>query len=156
MNFLKRLASLFTGGGGGGGSNRYLTVYVLSQRCNEPLNGQVDLLNELSKPDEGEYAYYTRKVLHTTGERRCFAQVEIELYFNQDKKVAHHQVTGGRWLTADEYAAEWKRFNAPPEEEPTSDSASIAAPSTTITTTITPTTSTPTTPQQTSEESDHA
>ena len=149
MNFLKRLASLFTGGGGGAGNKRYLTIYVLSQRCNEPLSGQVDLLNELSKPDEGEYAYYTRKVLHTTGERRCFAQVEVELYFSQDKQVVHHQITGGRWLTAGEYTAELERFNAPPEEEPASDSASVSTPST-------PTSSTPTTPQTNPEESDHA
>ena len=37
MNFLKKLASLFTGGGGGGGgSNRALPIYVFSNRCREP------------------------------------------------------------------------------------------------------------------------
>lgn len=118
MNLLKRLAGLFSGGGGvPSGDKRYLTIYVLSRRCNEPISGQVDLLNELSKTDEGEYAYYTRKVLHTTGERRCFSQVEINLYFNQDKRVTHHEVEGGRWLTSDEYAVELARFNAPPEED---------------------------------------
>ena len=118
MNLLKRLASLFSGGGAPSADKRYLTVYALSRRCNEPVSGQVDLLNELSKPDESEYAFYTRKVLHTSGERRCFSQVEISLYFNQDKKVVHHEVEGGRWLTSDEYAVELARFNAPlPEEE---------------------------------------
>lgn len=121
MNLFKRLASFFSGSGGssnsGSGNSRYLTVYVLSRRCNEPISGQIDLLNELSKPDEGDYAYYTRKVLHTTGERRCFSQVEINLYLNQDKKVVHHEVEGGRWLSADEYAVELTRFNAPPPEE---------------------------------------
>jgi hypothetical protein len=117
MNFLKRLASLFGGGGAPRADKRYLTVYVLSRRCNEPVSGQVDLLNELSKPDEGDYAFYTRKVLHTTGERRCFSQVEINLYFNQDKVVVHHEVEGGRWLTSAEYEVELARFNAPPTEE---------------------------------------
>lgn len=115
MNLLKRLASLFSGGGGS--NSRYLTVYVLNRRCNEPILGQIDLLNSLSKPDEGEYAYYTRKVLHTTGERRCFSQVEINLYLDKDKKVVHHEVEGGRWLSSDEYYAELERFNAPPPEE---------------------------------------
>ncbi len=96
---------------------RYLTIYVLSRRCNEPISGQVDLLNELSKPDEGNYAFYTRKVLHTTGEHRCFSQVEINLYFNQDKVVVHHEVEGGRWLTSDEFEVELARFNAPPPED---------------------------------------
>jgi hypothetical protein len=117
MNLLKRLANLFRGGGAPRSDKRYVTIYVLSHRCNEPISGQVDLLNELSKPDEGEYAYYTRKVLHTTGEHRCFSQVEINLYFNQDKQIVHHEVEGGRWLTSDEYGAELARFNAPPPEE---------------------------------------
>jgi hypothetical protein len=118
MNPFKWLANLFGGGGAPRADKRYLTIYVLSRRCNEPISGQVDLLNELSKTDEGNYAYFTRKVLHTTGERRCFSQVEIQLYFNQDKQVAHQEVEGGRWLTSDEYAVELARFNAPrPEEE---------------------------------------
>ena len=126
MNLLKKFANLLMGGGAPNADKRYLTVYVLSRRCNEPVSGQVDLLNELSKTDEGDHAYYTRKVLHTTGESRCFAQVEIELYFNQDKKVINHEVTGGRWLTSDEYEAELARFNAPPEE-PEEDEALDAA-----------------------------
>ena len=118
MNFLKRLASLFGGGGAPSSDKRYLTIYALSRRCNEPVSGQVDLLNELSKPDEGEYAYYTRKVLHTTGERRCFSEVEVQLYFDQNKQIVHQEVEGGRWLTSDEYTAELARFNAPlPEED---------------------------------------
>ena len=117
MNLLKRLASLFSGGGGNAADKRYLTIYALSRRCNEPVSGQVDLLNELSKPDEGDYAFYTRKVLHTTGERRCFSQVEIQIYFDQNKQVVHHEVEGGRWLSSEEYAAELARFNAPPPDE---------------------------------------
>lgn len=130
MNLLKRLASLFSGGGAPSADKRYLTVYALSRRCNEPVSGQVDLLNELSKPDESEYAFYTRKVLHTSGERRCFSQVEINLYFNQDKQVVHHEVEGGRWLTSDAYAVELARFNAPlPEEETEEEEVNVASPS---------------------------
>ena len=116
MNFLRQLANLFSGGGRRSGNNRYLTIYVLSRRCNEPVMGQVDLLNELSQPDEGDYAFHTRKGLHTSGERRCFAQVEVSLYFDSNKKVVHHEVQGGTWLTADEYYVELERFNTPPEE----------------------------------------
>lgn len=121
MNLFKRLASLFGGGGTPRADKRYMTVYALSRRCNEPVSGQVDLLNELSKPDDGEYAYYTRKVLHTTGENRCFSQVEINLYFNQDKQIVHYDVEGGRWLTSEEYTAELTRFNTPPPEDDTVD-----------------------------------
>lgn len=115
MNFFRQLGRLFAGGGRAGG-NRYLTVYVLSRRCREPLSGQIDLYNEISATEEGGYAYYTRKVLHTSGDRRCFDQVEVNLYFDQNKKIAHHEVEGGSWLTEAEYATELARFNAPPDE----------------------------------------
>lgn len=115
MNFFKSLTSLFSGKRTS--SSRYLTIYVLSRRCNEPIAGQIDLLNELSQPDEGDSAYYVRKVFRTSGQKRCFDQVEIELWLNKDKQVVEHEVQGGRWLEAEEYETELARFNAPPEEE---------------------------------------
>ena len=50
MSFWERIASLFKGGGSSG--NRLLDIYVLSRRCNEPIAGQVDLFNELSRTEE--------------------------------------------------------------------------------------------------------
>lgn len=116
MNFLKRLASLFTGGGGGGANGRFYSIYVLSRRCNEPIAGQIDLLNELSLTEEDDSTYYGRKVLHTSGERRCFDQVEVLLWFDRNKQLLRQEVWGGRWLEADEYERELARFNAPPAE----------------------------------------
>ncbi len=116
MNFLKRLASLFTGGGGGGTNSRFYPIYVLSRRCNEPITGQIDLLNELSLTEEDDSAYYGRKVLHTSGERRCFDQVEVLLWFDRNKRLLRQEVWGGTWLEADAYERELTRFNAPPEE----------------------------------------
>jgi hypothetical protein len=115
MNFFKRLTSLFSGGSAP--TNRHLTIYVLSRRCNEPIAGQIDLLNELSQPDEGDSAYYVRKVFSTSGQKRCFGQVEVELWLNSNKQVTEHTVQGGRWLEAEEYERELARFNAPPPEE---------------------------------------
>jgi hypothetical protein len=112
MNFFRRLF----GGKPTSSAGRMLPIYVLDRRCNEPIAGQVDLFNELSQAEEGEYVYHTRKVLHTSGERRCFSQVEVNLYFDRDKQLVHHEVAGGRWLDATEYQAELARFNAPPEE----------------------------------------
>jgi hypothetical protein len=123
MNLFKRLAALFTGGGSPRADSRYLTIYLLSRRCNEPVSGQVDLLNELSASEDSQYTFFTRKVIHTSGQRRCFSQVEASLYFNQSKQVVHHEVEGGRWLTEEEYAQELARFNAPPEEEESGDSS---------------------------------
>ncbi len=116
MNFFQRLLSLFTGGGRSSGG-RWMSIYVISRRCNEPLSAQVDLLNALSGSDDSDAAFYTRKVLQGTGANRCFAQVEVELWFDSQRKLLRHHVEGGRWLTEDEYAAEVERINAPPETE---------------------------------------
>lgn len=112
MNFLKNLF----GGGQRGDSGRFIPVYVLSYRCNEPIASRLDTMSELSV-DDGEHAYYVRKVLHTSGERRCFGQVEIEVWLDRNKRIVAHDVSGGRWLEPEEYEAELARFNAPPEEE---------------------------------------
>jgi hypothetical protein len=115
MNFFQRILNFFSGRATP--KSRYLSFYVLSTRCNEPLMGQVDTQNELSQTDEGEYPLYARKVLATSGKNRCFSQVEVELWFNQNKQIAKHEVQGGRWLDADEYLAEVARSNEQGNEE---------------------------------------
>jgi hypothetical protein len=108
MGFLARLfGPLF--GKAPTGSGRYLTVYALSHRCHEAVTGQIDLMNEISLDDEGKGGYYVRKVLHTSGKGRCFAEVEIEAWLDGNKRLLRQEVHGGRALTADEYAAEVER-----------------------------------------------
>lgn len=103
MNIFKRIASFFTGGGGATGDNRYFPIHVLSRRCREPLTGQIDLLNELSLTEEDDSAFYTRKVLHTTGRTRCFDQVEVLLWFDKNKQLLRQEVWGGEWLEDEAY-----------------------------------------------------
>ncbi|MEZ4860316.1 MAG: hypothetical protein R3C14_03385 [Caldilineaceae bacterium] len=111
MNFLQRIAQLFRGGAGGGG-DRHFPIYVMSRRCREPLAGQVDMLNELSVVEEDDAAYYTRKVLHTAGQQRCFDQVEVLLWFDGNKQLLRQEVWGGSWLEADAYASAVAEFQA--------------------------------------------
>jgi hypothetical protein len=94
------------------GDDRYLAIYVWSNRCREPIAGQVDLMNETSLTDAGDGSYYVRKVIHSSGKHRCFDQVEVELWLNDKKRVVNQAVTGGRWLTAQEYDAEVARVAA--------------------------------------------
>ncbi len=118
MSLFDSLKKLFSGGSGGASqsSRQAFTIYVQDHRCGEPVQGEVNMLNELSKGDDNA-EFYVRKVLHTTGKKRCFSQVEVELWFDTRRNFLRHQITGGKWLTADEYTAALERFNAPPEEE---------------------------------------
>jgi hypothetical protein len=106
MSFLSKLFGPLFGAKPPSGSDRYLAVYVFSNRCREPLAGQVDLMNEISQDDESQGGYYVRKVLHTSGKGRCFGEVEVELWLDRNKRLQRQEVHGGRWLSADEYAAE--------------------------------------------------
>lgn len=103
MSFFQRLAALFSGRPSSG--QRYLTIYVLSNRCREPIVAQIDTLNELSLTDEGEHPYFVRKLLHSSGRNRCFDQVEVQVWFDKNKHIAAKEVSGGRWLEQDEYEA---------------------------------------------------
>ena len=105
MNFFTKLLNSFKGRPPTG-SDRYLAVYVFSNRCREPVAGQIDLMNETSLDDESNGGYYVRKVLHTSGRDRCFGQVEIEVWLDANKRLVRQEVQGGRWLTAEEYALE--------------------------------------------------
>jgi hypothetical protein len=116
MSFWSRISKLITGGASS--DDRSLPIYVLSKRCNEPIAGQVDLFNELSRTEDDDSGYFTRKVLHTSGDNRCFDQVEVNLWFDGNKRLKNHEVSGGRWLEADEYDAELARYNAPPDDTP--------------------------------------
>ena len=116
MGIFSRLVALFSGKAPGG-SDRYLPIYVIDHRCREPIAGQIDLLNELSVVEEETGGgYFVRKVLHTSGEARCFSQVEVQLWLDSKKRIVEQEVQGGRWLTVEEYAAEMGRRAAEAEE----------------------------------------
>ncbi len=102
----------------GTGDDRYLTVFLYSNRCREALHARIDRMNELSIAEPSDdvdadpesvtppnAAWYVRKVVHTSGERRCFGEVEVELWLDNRKQVIQHVVKGGRWLEEDEYNA---------------------------------------------------
>ena len=110
MNILQRIANLFRGNPS---SDRMMSIYAMAHRSKELVSGKVDLYSELSlADDEGSDGYYVRKVLYTSGQSRIFEQVEIELWFDRNKRLDRHEVTGGRWLDAEAYAQEMSKIDA--------------------------------------------
>jgi hypothetical protein len=99
MGFFRRLFGM----GPAKVDSRYFPFYVYSQRCNEPLAGKIDTMNELSISEDADAAWYSRKVVHSSGRARCFDQIEVEVWFDANKAPVRRNVTGGLWLEADEY-----------------------------------------------------
>ncbi|MCC7362359.1 MAG: hypothetical protein IT317_22960 [Anaerolineales bacterium] len=99
MSFLKLLASLFTPARER--PRRYvLPLSVQCHRCGEVIHGEINLANDLSadygEDGGGATTYVCRKVL--VGAGRCFQQIELELTFDEGRKILQQHVTGGKLL----------------------------------------------------------
>ena len=63
---------------------------------------RVDLYNDLSTDyDDPHLGFYCRKVL--MGTSRCFQQIEVNLKFDEKRKLTESQVTGGQLISRGEF-----------------------------------------------------
>jgi hypothetical protein len=79
-------------------------IFVRCSKCGETIEARIDLRNDLSIQygDDGEADYfYTRKSL--VGSSLCFERVEIELTFDDDRKLIGRNITGGEFLSEEEF-----------------------------------------------------
>jgi len=102
MNFLKRI---FGGGSSGGakatGDPNGLYFYVRPRGCEEVVRVRIDRNNDLSASDTGDQLWVHKYVRGTT----CFQQVELDLYFNNNRQLSNSEVQGGALVTEAEYQA---------------------------------------------------
>ncbi len=109
MGFLKKLFSSFSGGGREADESYIHREYVRCARCGESLAVRVDLRNELTAQYDGaedaEGAYICRKGIVGSGRTRCFQQIEVELTFDANRQLLSRSVTGGEFITRDEFEA---------------------------------------------------
>jgi hypothetical protein len=103
MDFLKKL---FGGGGDKSGSRSFggdpdgLYYYVQPRGCDEVVRVRVHRYNELSERDEG--GYWARKVIRGT---KCTQGVELDLYFDGNRKLTNHEIKGGALVDVAAYEA---------------------------------------------------
>lgn len=106
MSLLKRLGKLLAGEPRPDSSA--LWVHVRCCRCGEVIAARVDLRNEpsIQYDSSGQLSgYHVRKVL-VGGTRRCYQPIEVELSLDPSLRVVDRQITGGEFISAEEYAAE--------------------------------------------------
>ncbi len=101
MNFLKRL---FGGAGQSGDSGMYF--YIRSRRSGEVVAVRLDL-NQLSPEYENErvVGYFTHK---TVVGQRSFERLEASFSFDANKRLTEKTVSGGEFVTREEWAAQQK------------------------------------------------
>jgi hypothetical protein len=100
MSFFKKIAKALSPTVGV--SREVYPIYVRCAFCKEVLFAQVDLKNDLSWMDEGNYI--ARKTL--VGSNRCFRRIEVVLHFDAKRNLTGRDIAGGSFITAEEYEAE--------------------------------------------------
>ncbi len=107
MSFLKKIASLLVGEAEAAEERDVHWEYVRCLRCGEKIPVRVNLRNELTAQyEEGEGAYYARKGVVGTGKTRCFQTIEVDLYFDSQKRPLSRYITGGEFITKEEFDAQ--------------------------------------------------
>ena len=102
MGFIKQLTDFFRRDSDPNAHREY----VRCLRCGEKIAVRVNLGNELTPQyGEGEGAYHVRKGVVGSGENRCFQSIEIELYFDATRRLVCRYITGGEYITREEFGA---------------------------------------------------
>jgi hypothetical protein len=98
MSFFKRLGNIFSGPQRTDDPSYWFTVKC--KRCGETIRGRVDMRNDLSQQygeDGGKTTFFTRKVVMGSGSL-CFQQIEVELTFDENRKLVNRQIQGGEFV----------------------------------------------------------
>ena len=91
MNLLKKLTHLFVPKQPGEHAYWFL---VKCNRCDEIIEARVNLGNDLSLNDDGNY--FCRKVL--IGSKQCYQPIEVALTFNLQRELLDKQIVGGQFV----------------------------------------------------------
>jgi len=106
VSFLQRLSKAFAGGQRE--ETDALWVYVRCRRCGEAIGTRISRRYDLSiHYDEAGRAsgYHVRKVL-VGGKRHCYQPIEVRLTFDAGRRLLEREISGGEFITAEEYATE--------------------------------------------------
>ena len=83
-----------------------LWIYVACSRCGEAIgvraDRRYDLVSEMRDPGEVGPAYTLHKDIVGT---QCFQRIAVDVEFDQRLQVIERRISGGRWLTEEEYRA---------------------------------------------------
>ncbi len=104
MGFLDKVKSLFAAGEGEEADA--LWIYVRCERCNEPIKTRIDLRHDLTPRYEAG-GYFLRKTLMGS-RRRCFQPIEVEMTFDSGRNLLTKEITGGQFITREEYEEEYE------------------------------------------------
>ncbi len=81
-------------------------LYIVCNRCGEAIrvraDRRYDLVSEMRDPGEAGPAYTLHKDIVGL---RCFQRIAVDVEFDQRFQVVERRISGGHWLTEEEYQA---------------------------------------------------
>lgn len=104
MSILKKIGKFFSA------SPDKTPIYWLFVQCNhcgEKIKTRVNLYNDLSiryGEKNKKDSYFCRKVI--IGADRCYRPIEVEMTFDGSKKLVDRQITGGQFISNEEFVDE--------------------------------------------------
>ena len=100
MGLFKKIAQLFASPEQD--EERAYWLYVQCSRCGEKIRARVDLYNDLSPLyHETGVTYFSRKIL--IGQEHCFQKVEVEMNFDENRRLTERKISGGSFITEEEF-----------------------------------------------------
>ena len=77
--------------------SNFYSFAVKCDKCGEVIGGRINVFNDLSVEYEGsKNVYFGRKVLMGTG--LCFQKIEVELKFDEPRRLLEKHITGGKFV----------------------------------------------------------
>lgn len=90
-------------------------IYVACDRCGEAIrvraDRRYDLVSEMRDPGEAGPAYTLHKDIVGA---RCFQRIAVDVEFDYRVQIVEQRISGGRWLTEEEYQAATMSSTPPP------------------------------------------
>jgi hypothetical protein len=114
MGLLDGLKRLF-GGGTAAPADRGMYYYVRCDRCREAIRVRVDPAWDLAPDFEGGGGFGVTK--HVIGQK-CFRPIEVTITFDEKRQEIDKEISGGKFITAEEYEAEQAPKQASAEDGP--------------------------------------
>lgn len=98
MGFLKKLF-------GGGAPKKYVDTqgvyfYVECANCGARVRVRADKQHDLQNSEDGGYEWHK-----TIVDSRCFRRIQTVVQLDANYQMTGHEISGGRFLTEDEYLA---------------------------------------------------
>lgn len=91
-------------------------IYVRCSACGEAVRVRVNREHDLSAEfDEGSDAPTGYRVHKEIVGRNCFRRIQVDMTFDQQRRVVNQQIRGGTFLTREEYES---AAAAPANEQP--------------------------------------